>query len=122
MNYDQARQVDPTSNWDDAGKWRYTTMNDGRVWPVGYCRDCPGHDTREGAYEHQTQWVIDDANFDGSWATAQHQCEAPGCGVWTQRFASHGAGHYATVDLCDEHCNRETLALIIGTVGDSWHS
>jgi len=49
MNYYSARQVDPALDRPDAGKWRYTRMNDGRVWPEGACRDCPGHDTPEEA-------------------------------------------------------------------------
>lgn len=44
MNYDQARQIDPEADRPDAGKWRYTTMNDGHVRTIGYCsgyRECP---------------------------------------------------------------------------------
>lgn len=37
MNYDQARQVNPEAALPDAGKWRYTSMNDGKVRPIGYC-------------------------------------------------------------------------------------
>lgn len=93
MNYYQPRQVDPTADRPDAGKWRYTCMNDGRVWPVGNCSPyrtctachgasvvrgpeyscegcggkgyitvddpCPGHDTPSGAYQHQTQYLLD---------------------------------------------------------------
>ena len=58
MNYHQPRQIEPTADRPDAGKWRYTNMNDGFVWPEGYCAECPGHDTKEGAYEHQTQYVL----------------------------------------------------------------
>ena len=59
MNYRQARQVDPTADRPDAGKWRYTNMNDGKVWADGACRDdCPGHATPEEAYEHQRQHLI----------------------------------------------------------------
>lgn len=37
MNYEQARQVDPNADRPDAGKWRWTTANDGRVRPAGSC-------------------------------------------------------------------------------------
>lgn len=37
MNYYAPRQVDPKSDRPDAGKWRYTVMNDGRVHEVGLC-------------------------------------------------------------------------------------
>lgn len=123
MNYYQPRQVDPEADREDAGKWRYTCMNDGQVWPVGYCAGaCPGHDTPEGAYEHQTEYVLDNAHFDGEWKDVQHRCEAEGCGAWTTRFASLGPGQMQTHDLCDEHRNRETLAVIVGRVGDSFGS
>jgi hypothetical protein len=37
MNYEQARQVDPKSDRQDAGKWRWTNMRDGKAWPTGHC-------------------------------------------------------------------------------------
>jgi len=47
MNYDQARQVDPSSDRPDAGKWRYTRMNDRQVYAIGSCSpfdNCPDCD------------------------------------------------------------------------------
>lgn len=143
MNYYEPRQVSADADREDAGKWRYTCMNDGKVWPVGNCADnCPGHDTKEGAYEHQTEYVLDHASFDGQWSDTQHRCEAPvptggvnisgqitapptgteACGKWTDKFASLGPGQMWSFNLCDGHRNRETLALLVGTVGDSMGS
>lgn len=37
MNYAAARQVDPSADRPDAGKWRWSVANDGRVRPDGAC-------------------------------------------------------------------------------------
>ncbi|HWP38370.1 MAG TPA: hypothetical protein VNL18_12535, partial [Gemmatimonadales bacterium] len=63
MNYYEARQVDPNADRYDAGRWRYTCRNGGRVWPVGRCRDCPGHRTREEAEAHQREFDLEHATF-----------------------------------------------------------
>lgn len=124
MNYYEPRQVDPTSDRPDAGKWRYTCMNDGRVWPVGYCggteipeaERCPGHDDPQGAREHQTQYLLDTGmKLDGQWADEQHHCEFADCGAWTDRFAEIDMH---TWNLCDAHRTREIVATLFGTVGD----
>lgn len=100
-------------------------MNDGWVRAEGYCRDCPGHDTKEGAYEHQTQYMIDHASFDGQWAETQYRCQADvppdneKCGQWTDRFASVGNRTY---NLCDVHRTRETVMALYDSVGDSFGS
>ena len=119
MNYHQPRQVDPEADRPDAGKWRYTNMNDGQVWPEGYCaQDCPGHDTADEARQHQTEYELDNARFDGAWAEVWHRCEAEGCEELTDRFASYGPGQMVSHNLCDAHRNRETLAVLVGVVGD----
>lgn len=121
MNYHEPRQVDPSSDRPDAGKWRYTNMNDGRVWPEGYCaEDCPGHDTKDGAYEHQTQYNLDHARYDGTLVGQRRKCEAEGCEEWTDRFAE--VGYLQTYVLCDEHRNREVVVALYGSCGDSFGS
>ena len=121
MNYHQPRQIDPKADRPDAGKWHYTNMNDGRVWPEGYCaQGCPGHDTKEGAYEHQTQYVLDNARYDGTDSQSKRQCQAEGCDEWTQHFAEVGMA--SIFFLCDQHRNREVVAKLYGTVGDSFGS
>lgn len=115
MNYYQPRQVVEPDR-PDTGKWRYTSMNDGAVWAVGYCReDCPGHDTPEEAYQHQTAYLLDRRlKLDGQWDT-QHRCAYEGCGEWTDRFAEVW---HRPFDLCDQHRTREIVAELFGTVGD----
>ena len=120
MNYHQPRQVDPNADRPDAGKWRYTNMNDGRVWAEGYCAECPGHDTKDGAYEHQTQYVLDRVmRLDGQDPHVKRQCAVEGCEEWTHGFADVDMSVFF---LCDEHRNRETVAALYGSVGDSFGS
>lgn len=82
MNHDEARQM-------NNGLWHYTTKNDDRVYPIGYCspfqecvichgrgivnecdvckgrgvitveNPCEGHTTREGAELHFYYWEVD---------------------------------------------------------------
>ncbi|MCI0347060.1 MAG: hypothetical protein L0221_16730 [Chloroflexi bacterium] len=125
MNYYEARQVDPKSDRPDAGKWRYTVRNDDQVWAVGYCTACPGHDDREGAYQHQTEYLLAERlKLDGQWDGTQFRCVAPvradgaesPCGEWTDRFAE--VGHWWTGNLCDRHRTRDVVAELFGTAGD----
>lgn len=114
MNYHQARQVDPASDREDAGKWRYTNMNDGRVWPEGACAtDCPGHDTAEEACQHWVEGQV--ANgvrwHDCSWTTCDNRhgtdendkpitCPNP-----AQRLAYVGSADNHGYTLCADHAS-----------------
>lgn len=128
MNYYEPCQVAPNSDRPDAGKWRYTCMNDGEIWPVGYCaQDCPGHDDKTAAYEHQTQYLLDQRlNLDLRYVDEKHQCQATlargdRCQEWTDAFAEINNG--ITFNLCDVHRTREVFAALFGSVGDvisSW--
>jgi hypothetical protein len=119
VNYHQPRQVDPKSDRPDAGKWRYTCMNDGKVWAEGYCAGCPGHDTREGAYQHQTQYVLENkVRLGVEHPNEQRRCMK--CGEWTTKTARVDHLHY--YELCDEHCNIEVVTELFGSVGDSYGS
>lgn len=148
MNHYKARQVDPASGRPDAGKWRYTCENDGRIWTSGACSrfqtctacdghsaistdpcstcngrgftdvgECPGHDTPDEAYIHQTDWLLSRTRFDQSLANEQRRCQV--CGEWTQGLAS--VDHYSFV-LCDGHRTREHVAALFGGAGESWGS
>lgn len=121
MNYFQARQVDPTAtDCEDAGKWRYTQMRDKQVWPVGYCAEnCPGHDDKDGAYEHQRQYELDNARFNEGpnheRALHRSMCQALAgdgerCGKLTTSSAGVGPGMSYEVTLCVGHLNRGGLA------------
>ncbi len=114
MNYYQAREI--LKDGEPSGKWHYTVWNDNRIMPVGYCaQGCEGHETREGAYEHQTAYLLDhQTRYDGEWAGTQYQCMV--CKTWTSKFASVDHQKFT---LCDEHRNREQVAKLFGTVADA---
>lgn len=117
MNYYDARQiVDPTSSKTDAGKWRYTRRNNSDFWAMGYCADCPGHDTRDEAFEHQREWELDNADFERPFSEEPWgPCEFPSCEVKrTPQAVNVGPGMPVGVRLCPEHMNRDGLAA-------AWH-
>lgn len=124
MNYYKPRQM---KNPDGSpGKWHYTRMNDGVVWPTGYCAaDCPGHDTPEEACKHQAEYDADNTIYDRfSYVDDENerhrkQCEVPGCETYTPRFARIVGG--TDVVLCDEHRNREGM-IAAHTPGEVWSS
>lgn len=80
---------------------------------------CPGHSTKEEAYEHYRQYLIDKAKFTGELEDTQHRCEI--CGEWTQKLAEI-PGHIIWHYLCDLHCNRAGLSEVLPKVGESWAS
>ena len=115
MNYDQPREIKDAGG-QPSGKWHYTRMNDGRIWPVGYCADgCPGHDTKEGAYEHQRQYDLDHARYDTEYGHWQ-PCRV--CGELTNKAATWGVGGLSHAVLCDAHRTREYLEPLV-TAGDA---
>jgi len=114
MNYYDAREL------KDHSGWRYTCMNDGRIWAVGSCAEHAPHPTQVEAYECYTQYLLDNRlRLDGQYPEAQYRCEAPECGAWTQRFAEIDHHLYT---LCDEHRTREVVATLLGTVGAAMSS
>jgi len=125
MNYYAARQVDPKADRPDAGKWRYTSMRDGSIWPVGACAEgCVGHDTAEQAYEHQRQWLLSQLRVGEAARSVSRY--APGKCCCCDAVATHEAyiagepvGY--TFRVCDEHNNRESLEPLID-VGESMSS
>jgi hypothetical protein len=121
MNYDEPRQI---SSGDNAGKWRYTSMNDGQVWAIGYCANgCPGHDTKDEAREHYRQWQLDTKlQFHDGPADPDtlRRCEADGCTEHTAGSASMGP--WLSWTLCPAHRTRETVEALYPTAGDSIHS
>lgn len=117
MNYDQPRQLKD-------GGWHYTSRNDDRIFPIGYCgtghRDQP-HATEDEArrcyrdYELNERLYLDGTL--GNW----NPCEYPGCETLTNRDAR--IGEFGGWRLCDEHRTRECCAELYGEMaGDSIHS
>ena len=83
MNYYEPRQ-------HNEGGWHNTRMNDGRIWPEGYCREHPPHPSRDEAYECYRSYLLDSARFDVRMVDQQLRCEV--CEVFTDRMAEIGPG------------------------------
>ena len=126
MNYFEPRQVDPQADRPDAGRWRYTCMNDGQIWAVGYCAGgCEGHATADDANQHQREYEIDNAWHrvqDGGPGKVEpwDPCEAligvpeHPCGKRTPNVLTLGPGiGIFGPHLCDEHLTFEGLSSVV---------
>lgn len=130
MNYLKARQRESDKRWD------YTQMNDGRVWPIGYCGGWreytpeqrktfgmndeymaeletrrakyhkDGHATPEEACACYKEYQLDTALSFGDQSSRQEKCLV--CGEWTQKCAHIGG--WESYVLCEKHANREEVA------------
>ena len=115
MNYYEARKR------ESDGRWDYTCMNDGRIWPIGNCANAGGghHETAEEARVCYTRFLLDTRmNLDGHYADQQLRCDV--CQAFTSRYATVDHRHFP---LCDAHCTREKVTELFGTVGSitsSW--
>lgn len=116
MNYDQPRQL-------KTGGWHYTSMNDGRIWALGYCgehRDAP-HATEDEARRCYRDYQLNERlRLDG---TVGHwnPCEYPDCGTLTNRAVTIAG--WLRWRLCDEHRTKECCTELYGELaGDSVHS
>lgn len=125
MNYYEARQL------SDKTGWHFTRMNDGVIWPVGYCSrwqqcpDCTGegcekcqqrgivqvnedhvHATREEAEECFLRYLLDDISDEnyGGWTDCEVCGDATKQGLTSRRPLGNG------FPLCDEHRTPEILA------------
>lgn len=58
MNYYQARQREGDKRWD------YTCMNDGRIWPIGYCVEYKEFSKDNLAFSHYTDEQLEKLNAD----------------------------------------------------------
>ena len=84
-----------------------------------------GHATREEACACYLAFVLDHeiryvAGHDDD-AEALFRCEAPGCRTHTSGGAVW-SGTSRQFDLCQAHRTRETVASLIGSIGESWCS
>lgn len=138
MNYYDARER-KTASGNPSGRWDYTCMNDGQIWPVGYCRafsepseimlisesererlrsfahkhHIDGHDTADEARECYRQYLLDQRlNLHNYETESQHKCVV--CGAWTGAFAE--VNHQIFV-LCDEHRTREQVDKLLSAPG-----
>ncbi len=115
MNYDQPRKL------ADRG-WHYTSMNDGRIHPIGYCAGHGPHTTEDAARRCYRDYELNERlQLDG---TVGHwnPCEQDGCEVLTNRQARINPWGPSWL-LCDEHRTKDVCAGLYGELaGDSVHS
>lgn len=117
MNYDQPRQL-------KNGGWHYTSMNDGRIMPIGYCatdhRDRP-HATEDEARRCYRDYELNERlRLDGM-ISHWEKCAWPECETLTNRQVSIDG--WPRWLLCDEHRTKECCAELYGELaGDSVHS
>ncbi|MCC6360628.1 MAG: hypothetical protein IT450_17960 [Phycisphaerales bacterium] len=120
MNYDAARQIKSGPN---SGKWHYTRMNDGAVWPIGPCAEgCSGHATAEEACEHYRQSLFAKMRISGPKAEKwpKNKCAVE----WCESEATHliDITAYRFYEVCESHASRETAEALFPRIGESWHS
>lgn len=114
VNYDQPRQL-------KSGGWHYTSMNDGRIWPIGACGSHGPHETEDDARRCYRDYELSQVELDRTTLGSWNPCEKDGCETLTNRAATQGAWHLWR--LCDEHRTREVVAELYGEMaGDSVHS
>lgn len=104
MNYAQARQR------QSDGRWDWTTMNDGRVWPSAPCSTHEdGHATQEEAERHHWDYELDTVR---RFEVPDHQAGSlERCRICKAFTASHVrfADGYTTIFLCPDHQDRASL-------------
>lgn len=120
MNYDKAREIKSGAN---AGKWHYTRMNDGVIWPIGFCSEgCSGHDTPEEACEHYRRYLLSNLRIQGPkterWP--KEKCAVEGCETEATHLLSVDCWKYW--EVCEAHATKETAETLVPKVGESWHS
>lgn len=141
MNYDKPRQRDDDKRWD------YTSMNDGRVMPIGYChawRDWTEADKKMGL--HLLSSVRDHAVYKEKYHTDGHATYEEACACYKDyqldkntRYDAQTepwepcavcgvrTTHAVTVEgwekvhLCDQHRSRKFFEPLFN-VGESYHS
>ena len=139
MNYLQARQIESGLH---AGKWHYTSMNDGRIHAIGYCsiyKDCPTCDGRSFMTDNpcatcDKKGVVrktddefcfhdtaEEANehyklylLDDAKYDRKMSNQMLKCQICGEYTEKMAsAGEWSTFILCDEHLNRESLEQLL---------
>ena len=122
MNYYEARKI-KDKDGKPTGKWHYTCMNDGQIWPVGYCaQGCTGHDTPEEAAEHCRQYVIDNASYPPDSGAkmpkdVKYRCKVTGCKNWAITWIQTGPPHLQAYYLCGNHDDKKGLSKVVPSFG-----
>lgn len=106
----------------EGGPFHYVSSGRDGAHPSGGCTSSCDHATREEAYEHHRQWLLDNLR---SWDAENEQRRCEECGEWTSRRVDGPAMEPPHVVLCDAHDDRDVVEarhLPPGTKLDSWGS
>lgn len=112
MNIYRPRQVAADEPTADAGLWRFTCKQGPHLTAAGYCMECPGHETADGAAEHYKEWLLDNRlSLMLSDPADPRPCRY--CGQPTDRKADLNGQVYW---LCPAHNLRQIAAELHGPV------
>lgn len=104
--------------WDPAAQERVECATCSGRGVVDNPEPCLGHDTATDARLHYKQYLLDTEVRIGQGRTAQRRCEV--CEEWTTGVVFIGT--YRVHVLCPEHQDRDSIAAVMGPVGESWES
>lgn len=114
LNYDKARIRKD-------GTWKYSRMNDGKVWTIGYCVDHNGHKTQQEAEDCYKSYLLDRVlRLEGGiLSNNKIKCQVSGCEEYS------GVTSYIDYDcfvLCPTHRTKEVIATLFDCSGENIHS
>lgn len=115
MNHYAARELE-----NKVGFWHYTCTNGDRTYPVGYCKDCSGHLTKEKAENHFKEYLLDKMSViekKNEWP--KHKCDFKECNKEAKNCVNLLG--YVYYELCEDHSNKESVN-VIHEVHESWSS
>ena len=143
MNYYKARQRKD-------GRWDYTCMNDGHIWPIGYCSkyvdpmdyNFPGHEVFQTEHHLAKARANKDKHHEDGHATADEACDCyrrylldekirlgghhentqHKCVVCGEWTEMYADVNYQFWDLCEKHNNRQEVEKLFESVGECWSS
>jgi hypothetical protein len=143
MNYYKARERKD-------GRWDYTCMNDGMIWPVGYCAkyvdpmdyNFPGCEVFQTEHHLEKARVVKDKHHEDGHATADEACACYGkylldnklrlglkygdmqrkCEVCGEWTELNACVDNQYMTLCEKHNNREEVEKLFRGVGERWES
>lgn len=105
MNYYQAREIQ--KDGEPTGLFHFTKMNDGQIWPVGYCaKDCPGHEDPAEAAAHYHEYLLDNKISFGDDPDTGKRCAV--CDRWTTGYGFLNG--LRMFHLCPTHQTRAAIA------------
>lgn len=89
------------------GPFHYVSSSRDGAYPTEGCDPSCTHETRDEAYEHHRQWLLDSLIYDAEDPVSMRRCEV--CEVFTLNRVSTTNGMGAYFVLCADHATREVV-------------